>query len=59
MVQSAFNHLFIIVNGTSRYSYTDWALLDSDLDILHHDKRWDEFTLILESNIKKQKNEVE
>jgi hypothetical protein len=58
-IESAFYHLFILVNGTSDYSYDDWPLRDSDLDILHHDKRWDEFTLILESNMKKQKNESE
>jgi hypothetical protein len=56
-IESAFYHLFILVNGTSDYSYDDWPLRDSDLDILHHDKRWDEFTLILESNMKKQKPE--
>jgi len=58
-IDSAFYHLFNIVNGTSIYSYDDWMTRDSDLDILHEDERWRELTSKLESNIKKQESTIE
>ncbi len=58
-IDSAFCHLFIIVNGTSSRSYNDWMTRDSDLDILHDDKRWSELTLILEANIKNRDAGIE
>lgn len=58
-IDSAFYHLFIIVNGTSSQSYNDWMTRDADLDILHEDERWQELTSILESNIKMRDPETE
>ena len=58
-IDSAFYHLFIIVNGTSSQSYNDWMTRDADLDILHEDERWRELTSLLESNIQKQESGIE
>lgn len=58
-IDSAFYHLFIIVNGTSEDSYDDWMTRDSDFDILHEDERWRELTSILEANIKEQESRIE
>tara|TARA_R100001369_G_scaffold73412_1_gene101974 strand:- start:516 stop:683 length:168 start_codon:yes stop_codon:yes gene_type:complete len=46
-VESAFYHLFILVNGTSLWNKNDWVLRDSDLEILHGDIRWKEITSII------------
>jgi hypothetical protein len=51
-VESAFGQLFILIKGTSRWNKNDWVLRDSDLEILHKDKRWNEITSIIKANIK-------
>ena len=55
-VESAFYHLFTLVNGTSRFNKYEWVLQDSDLEILYKDIRWKEITSIIKANIENEKN---
>lgn len=49
-VDSAFSQLFILANGPSKYNDYERITNDSDLDILHKDKRWNELIALVESN---------
>lgn len=49
-IESAFNHLFELANGESKYKNYQHITSDTDLDILHMDKRWDELIAIVKLN---------
>ena len=49
-IESAFNHLFELVKGESKFHQYQQIATDIDLDILHKDKRWDKLIAIVKLN---------
>lgn len=56
-VETAFYYLFKLANSEYKFAEVEWIKTDSDLDILHKDKRWDELIEIVKLNKEQVDNE--
>ncbi len=56
-IESAFYQLFDLAKGKSKFKDNSQLTTDSDLGILHQDKRWEELITIVTSNKEESKKE--
>ena len=56
-IETAFQYLFKLANSQFKYADLKWITTDSDLDILHKDKRWIDLIKIVKLN--KEEAELE